>query len=226
MLRFLTQSQQGATSMADLTDEQLSFLRQHNISPMAVFDASGMTRSEYYNAMKEEEKFFAIGVTPCKKFGHTIRERNGHCIQCKPSNIEFILRKYRNGWIYVFASPGLKMVKIGSSLDPKDRERTVNGYKYGGRSDWFTIAKQRSNNSGKIEFGVHQKLSDYYHPLSYHINNKETICREIFSCSYLTARDALIRSLVENKEKPDLWETDDAEIRFSFPNVKNEPQVR
>jgi hypothetical protein len=134
--------------MVEMTDEQRLFLMQHKISPLAVFDATGMKRSEYQEAMRAEGKLFAMGVSPCNKMKHTLRDRSGHCIQCDTSNIAYIKRHYQHGWVYVSASRILKMLKVGFSEDPKSRERTINGFEYGGANDWTLIAQIKCKDAG------------------------------------------------------------------------------
>ena len=47
-------------------------------------------------------------------------------------------------------------------------------------------------NAGLAEFEVHSKLENFASPQTYWANGHETKCREIFSCSYATAREALV----------------------------------
>jgi hypothetical protein len=204
--------------MAEPTDEQKRFLIQQRISLSAIFDATGMRPNDYKAAMKAEEKFFAIGVTPCMSAGHTLRSRSGHCIQCDTSTIAFILRYYKDGYLYVFASPSLKMLKIGFSTDPTDRERTVNSFAYGGASDWGKIAHLRCKNAAQAEFSVHEKLSPFLAPQTYFANGRKTDCREIFSCSYSTVKTAIIEA-VGLQESAGIVEVANAEIRFAFPDI-------
>jgi len=65
--------------MTELTAGQLQFLAHHEIPMSALFDAAGMGRTEYHDVMKELGKFVAVGVTPCRESGHTLRQRSGHC---------------------------------------------------------------------------------------------------------------------------------------------------
>lgn len=48
--------------MALLTPEQMNFLAEHSVSINDAFDATGMTRTEFHEAMKEEGSI--IGSLP------------------------------------------------------------------------------------------------------------------------------------------------------------------
>ena len=171
--------------MAELSDEQKRFLREHRISPHSLFDATGMKHSEWKVIMKQEEKLFAFGVSPCKKLGHSLRDRSNHCIQCDTSNINFMRRYVTNGYVYVAATHTLRMLKIGSSQDTSDHERTINGFAYGGANDWTMIARVRCKNAGQVEFEVHSQLEPFLSPQTYFANGRTTRCREIFSAETL-----------------------------------------
>jgi hypothetical protein len=82
--------------MKNLTAEQIDFLNSHNISLDKVFDASGFSLSEYKVIMKDQGKQIAYNVAPCQQYGHTLRTRAGHCIQCNPAAIAFIKRNDLN----------------------------------------------------------------------------------------------------------------------------------
>jgi T5orf172 domain len=201
--------------MSDLTEEQRRFLIYHRISPNSVFDASGMSHDEWRLEMKNEEKLFAMGVSPCKKFGHTLRDRSNHCIQCDTKNIRFIERYFEGGYIYVSASSTLRMLKVGCSKDPVARERTINGFAYAGASDWGKIAHLKCKHAGKVEFDIHSKLSQYLSPQSYFANGRETRCREIFSCGYGIVRNT-IADVVGQELAKNIWEVQNASLRFNF----------
>ncbi len=83
------------------------------------------------------------------------------------------------------------MVKVGYSKDPDERERTINGYEYGGAIDWQKIAQVFfPKNAGQAEFEVHTKLERFDSPQTYLANGHQTKCLEIFACGYPTARKA------------------------------------
>lgn len=204
--------------MAELTTEQRLFLLRYKLSPSLVFDATGMTRAQYQDAMKETGKLFAIGVTPCKKDGHSLRERNGHCIQCSTKDIAFLMRHFKNAFVYISASRTRSLIKIGFSTDPDSRERTLNSFSYGGASDWMVVGKVRVESAGRAEFDVHAKLSHFNLPQTYLHQGLSTKCLEVFSCSYPTAR-AAVASSISDLELKRLWERPDAYLNYNFEDV-------
>ena len=125
--------------MNTLTSEQLHFLRQQKILLSTVFDASGMRTADYQQVMKAEGKSFAYGVTQCSKGGHALRTRKGHCIQCDHATIAFMLRHDKKAFVYIAASYGGRLIKVGSSEDVVRRERQLCDYRYGGQDDWHFL---------------------------------------------------------------------------------------
>lgn len=180
---------------SDLTRDQRAFLIRHKLSPLSVFDASGMTRREYGAVMKQQEKLFATGTTPCRAAGHTLRDRAGHCIECSTSNIAFIQRYFAESYVYIASSSSIKKLKIGCSKDTLDRTRTINGFAYGGANDWKMIASVKCKNAGRVEFATHAVLAQYASAGTYRTNGRDTVCREMFVCDYQLARDALLAQL-------------------------------
>jgi len=205
--------------MSDLTEEQRRFLTHHRISPNSVFDASGLSHDEWRSEMKNEEKLFAFGVSACRNFGHTLRDRSNHCIQCDTKNIAFMQRYVENGYIYVSASRTLKMLKVGCSKDPVARERTINGFAYGGASDWGKIAHLKCKHAGKVEFEIHSRLSPYLSPQSYFANGRKTFCKEIFSCGYGLVRKTIV-DVAGLEFSKDIDQVPDALSRFNFENQR------
>jgi hypothetical protein len=96
----------------NITEEQLVFLKENNIPLSKVFDATNQKREVYRKSMKALEKLIAINATPCSKYGHTIRTRNGHCCQCNTASIAYIKRHYANGYVYIVGSQENKVLKV------------------------------------------------------------------------------------------------------------------
>lgn len=201
--------------MAELTPEQRLFLKRHKISVSAIFDATGMSKSQYQDAMRAEDKYFAIGVTACRKEGHTLRIRSGHCVQCDTSDIAYFFRHYANAYVYIAASRKKSLTKIGFSTDPADRMRTVNCFSYGGADDWGVISQLKCKNAGSIEFDVHEKLSPFSSPQSYYRSGVKTNCLETFACGYPIARQAL-KNVVGDNEMKNIFERKDAFLNYNF----------
>lgn len=212
-------------SMRALSKEQQDFLRRHKIPISRVFDATGMKKREYGKVMREQEKLLAIGVTPCKREGHALRSRNGNCVQCNPADLAFATRKNKNAYVYISASRGSELLKIGLSQDPEQRESLLNARGYGGVSDWSEICRVRCVNAGKVEFAIHEALAEFASPRSYLRDGASVDCLEIFSCGYQRARQALLDAIRDEDVGP-IQERRDASINYNFPDKVGGRSIR
>jgi hypothetical protein len=177
--------------MTKLSNEQKNFLASQKIPESAVFDAAGLPPRRYRPLVEQEEKLFVIGVSPCLQGGHTMRTRAGHCIQCDTKKIAFITRHYKQAFVYIVGSQKQKLIKLGSSQTPWNREAILNQLGYGGISDWRLLYYAKFANAGKIEFAAHGILDRYLISRSYRREYVEVECREIFRCGFHTAHKAL-----------------------------------
>ena len=181
--------------MVELSLNQLTFLRSQSIPLSAVFDASGMKKAEYQAAMRAEEKSFAFGVTPCAAGGHTIRTRAGHCIQCDHSKIAYMIRHDARAFVYIAASAAGRFIKIGFAIDVADRREKLNLYRYGGQSDWQTLATASCTSAGRAESVAQTKLSCFAVDGDYIREGKLQRCYELLRCDFSDALDALQTTL-------------------------------
>ncbi len=202
-----------------LAPEQLNFLETQKVSLDRIFDAEGLSRSDYQPLMKEMDKIIAIGVTPCAKFSHTMRTRNGHCVQCNTASIAYLERHYDKGYIYIAGSKKEKVVKIGFASNINNREESLNNENYGEISDWKILFQVTCKNAGKIEFNTHKKLSKYLTDKSYLKNNKRNQCYEIFSCSYSLAKETLDENIGDRKNIKKLKENINIINEYEFDNI-------
>ena len=147
--------------MATLTQEQLTFLLRYEIAPSRVFDATGHSRDEYQAIMEALDMLIAYGVSPCRRAGHTLRTRAGHCIQCTPANLSYLRRYDEHGDVYVAESVANSVTKVGTSRQVVERVRNLNDRRYGGCSDWVLVHQAAASRAGRVEVAVHQKLSKY-----------------------------------------------------------------
>src|SRR4051812_46301412 len=95
--------------MLSLSLSQLQFLRHHKVSLSRVFNADGMATSDYRQAMDELQMVVAFGVTPCRKAAHTLRTRGGHCVQCRPASLAFVMRHDNPAQVYVAYSRQIQL---------------------------------------------------------------------------------------------------------------------
>ena len=188
--------------MAFLTKEQESFLRSQSISSSMLFDASGLSQAEREKRMSELKKYFFYGGAPCKKGGHTLRTKKGHCIQCDTSKIAYQLRSSAKGYVYLAYSQQTKLIKVGfSESDPDARELNINKEAYGNISDWEIHTRIKlEKDAGRREFEIHALLARYLKPISYikNINAPAVECREIFECELSHAKK-IFDSVVHQK---------------------------
>ena len=176
-----------------LDEEQIIFLANHNIPQENLFNATGIRTASYQQKMRDLRVDIAYGTTRCAKNNHTLRTRAGHCIQCDPKKISFLIRHETSGEVYVAESiKGKKLIKVGCSISAVERIYVSNIEQYGGRSDWLLKYKTRVNKMGFIESSVHKELEMYaVSGLFYYKEGEKIQCREIFSCSFEAAINTL-----------------------------------
>jgi hypothetical protein len=188
----------GITQMTELSTEQENFLLHHRIPKSAVFDAVGLGPKSYAPIMDSLEKWIAIGVTPCKRSNHTMRNRSGSCIQCSPATIEFRRRYVDEGEVYIAGTVLGRVIKVGMSLNPVDRMASLNNEGYGGISDWELLYRAKVSNAGMVEFSSQKELRNFAHPTTYLRAGKKVNCLETFSCS-LSLGVAAIRKSADSE---------------------------
>jgi hypothetical protein len=177
--------------MACISGEQMSFLKKHSIPLSQVFDASGLERQVYQATMHELDMLIAIGVSPCGKFGHTMKWRTGHCAQCNTQGIAFSRRLKEPGDVYVAESRATGLVKIGSAGDVHARIATLNHFGYGGVNDWRIRYYTPCNQAGSVEFEAQQLLKKYRTSISYLKSGTLVDCQELFECEASFAHQAV-----------------------------------
>jgi hypothetical protein len=177
--------------MKGLTKEQLEFLKEHEIPLDRVFDASGYTSKEYREIMKLSGKSFAFNVTPCQAYGHTLRTRAGHCIQCDTARIGFMKRNDLGGVVYIAGTLKGEIIKIGFSQSLEGREESLNRNEYAGFNDWKTIYAIESPIAGQIEIKIKCLMSPYNREFDYHHDGHQQGSEETYTCSYSKAKNTL-----------------------------------
>ena len=202
--------------MTKLDETQIDVLKRHRIPLSAVFDATGLGRSDCRSAMKELDKEVAIGVTPCGRRGHTLRTRSGHCLQCNPAAIAFQRRHSQYGYVYVVGSFRKKIIKIGSCSNPENRSSSLNEHGYGGASDWTLLYYAKVTAAGDVEYRAHNLLALYAAPTAYLRNRIAVDCLETFFCGASMAIEA-IKNLSSNSEYS--WRAADLD-RFEFKEIE------
>lgn len=82
-------------SYKQLSSIETEFLKKYKIPLSCLFNAEGIPKKEYRKICKEKDIPFAFNTTPCKKDGHQIRTRSGHCLVCDPEKLSRY-REYLN----------------------------------------------------------------------------------------------------------------------------------
>ena len=209
--------------MVGLSSEQNQFLNHHQICPSTVFDATGLGPKDYGKIMSDLGCRVAIGVTPCRKVGHTMRLKSGTCVQCHPAGLGFQDRFNAHAYVYVCGSLQLEVLKVGVATDVNARMDGLNMHGYGGAIDWQCFYWIELDNAGEIEFEVHSILSPYATPTSYLRAGKKVDCLEVFSCSASSAIDAL-ESLLDGE--PNYWKDSKNLCLFEFADREGAGFVR
>jgi len=172
--------------MAKLTKEQRAFLKRMNIPLSKVGDYEGWKTAAYRAEMKVQDQLLAIGVTPCNKAGHTMRTRKGHCAQCDPKQLGYLMRYDVSGEVYV-ATSSIGYIKVGSGKDASQRLINLNSYNYGGASDWRLEIVRPCTHANRAEVEAHRLLHRYQaiNPVPVYFKNGKWIeCRELFKYSH------------------------------------------
>jgi hypothetical protein len=205
--------------LSKLTQEQIKFLRQHNISLGAVFDATGLGPKAYGAEMRALGKAVAFGVTRCKKGGHSLRSRSGSCVVCEPAFLAFQSRYEDFAYVYIAGSKKLKLIKAGFASDVSARMSSLNSLGYAGTLDWENLFWAKTENAGRVEFNLHSELSAYKKPTNYQRDGNTVDCLETFSCSASTAIE-ILKSLAETGST--FWINKNKIGQFEFLTIKSE----
>jgi hypothetical protein len=178
------QAKEYYKSHPSLSQDQIEFLAKHGVPEQYVFNATGMSRAVYKQRMSKVDCGIAYGTSACGNAGHTLRTSSGHCIQCSPKQISFVLRHRVPGEVYVAESNyRTRAVKIGSAKSSIDRISGLNSEQYAGRHDWSLKYHYGVKCMGLVEFEVHSKLFQFAITDEYYSKDGEKInSREIFSC--------------------------------------------
>lgn len=194
----------------ELDDDQMAYLRWHDIPLDALLNAHGLSGNSLRRAMEAEGKYFAYNTNRCNR-GHRLKSRSGHCIQCRPACIAFLKRHFADGYVYIAGSMAGKLLKVGTTQDVRARSNHLNSLRYGGRGDWRVAAYSYTTNAGQVEGEAHVRLAR--HAFSGELrDNRGQRCIELFRCDFAEAKLALEQSLGEPMTHVEAW----AMEKFTF----------
>lgn len=181
----------------DLWQDEINFLDEHSLSEDDVFDWRGLNSNDRKVAIKQSGKSIALG-TMCRKSGHRLKSRAGHCVQCDSSKLSFQSRKYIQSIIYAAYSKSRKYFKVGISRDLDARLRNLNSEHYGSASDWTLFMAVEVINAGDAETKIHRLLRPKSVSEEYKKNGKAQISKEIFYCSIGDIKQAFLDAIDMN----------------------------
>jgi hypothetical protein len=185
--------------MTQLTEDQKLFLNSKGVIDSEIFDATNLKKSEYSKIMRELDYKVAYGVTPCAKGNHSLRDRNGNCLQCNPLILAYAKNHNDGGYVYIALSKNSKLIKIGSTSNITKRGATLKEHQYGSQSDWeiahYTYVDKKR---GAIEKEIQTLLKEHYVVSHYFKNGVKQSTYEIFNCSVKKAISILNDVLANN----------------------------
>lgn len=182
----------------ELTRSELVFLASQGLGPEDVFDARWMSQPHWFREIKEAGKTIALG-SACRKAGHRLRSRKGHCAQCDTKVLAYAGRYDLEQHIYIAGSLSARLVKIGVCKNLLQRERQICSERHGNATDWEVIYAVHIARSGEIEERVLHRLARYSVDEHYWKNGGFQKSIELRRCSISEAVKALNEE-IEGKE--------------------------
>lgn len=185
-----------------LSGSERDFLIHHRIDPDTLWDVRGWRSAEWKPQAKLLGVDFVLGED-CP-YGHRLRTRYNHCIQCNVAAIAFLLRHGKPGWVYLAHSKTSKVVKVGSTKDLTDRLRNLNSQGYGNCVDWEYIAKAYANRMGELERKIRNAIPGAPVSATYrHRYSLETNKEMIASSPSVASRH--FNRVVAEEDATDVW---------------------
>lgn len=179
--------------MMDLTRAELDFLASQGLAEADVLDGRRMSQEQGRRAAKELNKPVVLG-SPCKKAGHRLRTRPGHCAQCDPKKLGYQKRHLEPKDLYIAFSRRAGLVKVGSSNSVDVRINKINFEGVGGATDWRLIFRVPVKEGQRLETEVQALLSEHMSPSSYIKDGRRQESRECFKCSAAEALEAVLHA--------------------------------
>jgi hypothetical protein len=176
-----------------LTPSELAFLARQGLSADDVFDARHLPQWLWFRQIDEAGKTVALG-TRCRKVGHRLPSRRGHCVQCDTRKLAFQARYRAERYVYIAGSLSSKLIKIGTCGDMQQREHQICAEGYGGACDLEVLSAVWVRNAGAVEDSAHSLLSAHIATRGYWKDGLRQTGIELFRCSFTEARRALMHA--------------------------------
>lgn len=148
--------------MISLTTEEQEFLIKQHIPAEKVINAAGMTRSQRESYARQFGYSVVWVTSPCKKAGHHLKTRSGHCPMCDPDQLKFMWEKASKEILTVAHAPSIGRFWI-ACLKEMDVE-FLNELAYGGARDWQVWKKHSGKSLHDLEWRLMKELNDYTSP--------------------------------------------------------------
>ncbi|MHB8270272.1 GIY-YIG nuclease family protein [Bradyrhizobium sp.] len=149
-----------------------------------------MSQARWFSEIKKAGKTIALG-SPCRKAGHRLRSRKGHCVQCDTKVLAFAGRYDLEQYIYIAGSRRARLIKIGVCGDLLQRLRQICAERHGDAADWEILYALHLARAAEIEDVILSKLGRYSVDEYYWKNGAIQKSIEVRRCSFSQAITAL-----------------------------------
>jgi hypothetical protein len=188
-----------------LSADEVRFLARHGYSEEDLYDGRYQSKEGRAAAAKEAGKHLVlagvIGRGNCRRMGHRLRTRAGHCIQCKPTNIAFQRREDTPGYVYIAGSLSGRVIKIGTTGDLNQRENQMRAEGYGGSKDWIVLFSVYVSKGGEFERAASSRVKGNRVYRIYFKDGIELGAVELHLCSFSEALRAMTEHLSDEERK-------------------------
>jgi hypothetical protein len=199
----------GGGPMSDMRDvlgpAELAFLPRLGLTPDDVMDVRHLPDSVWKRRIREEGKQLALGAR-CGKGGHRLRTRSGHCVQCDIRKFVFGKVFSAEQYVYIAGSKSARVIKFGTSIDWRDRERQMRARQYGDIGDWKVLYAVKVRNAGAVEHAARRRLARLSIAASYWQDGVRQGASELLKCSFSRAL-AVLEEVTEHKKIGFPWKS-------------------
>jgi hypothetical protein len=180
------------TLLVELTAAEIAFLEKYGLAAGNVYDGRGQSKAKREAAAKQGG-FDLILAAGCTNGGHRLKTRSGHCAQCDTSQLARQTRYNAPGSVYIAGSLQTRLLKIGSTDDVEQRERTLQYERgYGSASDWKLLFHARVARKGEVEAAALRALNHCKVARPYVKNGSRQEAAELLDAPFSTALAAVV----------------------------------
>lgn len=187
----------------ELTPQEVAFLARLNLTADDVMDVRWMSSDHWKVRIKQEGKQIALGSS-CRKAGHRLRTTAGHCVQCDIKKFQFVKRFSAEQYVYIAGAKSARVIKFGTGVDWRQRERQIKAERYGDVGDWKVLYAVKVQDAGRVEWDAHQKLRGLGVSASYIKDGYVQDANEMLKCSFSMAKQVL-DAVSEGKRVEGAW---------------------